>query len=193
MTMYYPEVFAKYNLLDHPFYLAWNEGKLSKEQLSLYAVQYGSFIQLISQGWEVANEESIALEEEQHYILWQKFSRSLHTEQQNITLAAVDQLVSSTNENYKIYAAALGTLYAFEAQQPGTATSKLAGLQKHYGNWNVDETYFRIHENDIAEPALLEKKINALSTEQRIIAADACEATCKSLWNSLSAIYEYAG
>ena len=31
---------AKYNLLQHPFYRDWTEGKLSKSALELYAQQY---------------------------------------------------------------------------------------------------------------------------------------------------------
>src|SRR6202021_523554 len=31
---------AKYNLLQHPFYRAWTEGKLTKKSLALYAEQY---------------------------------------------------------------------------------------------------------------------------------------------------------
>jgi pyrroloquinoline-quinone synthase len=190
MKFYYPNVFRKYNLLDHPFYLAWNEGKLSREQLSLYAQQYGLFIQLISSGWHAANEEGIALEENEHYILWQKFGKSLNGENKNIFVPAVEELVNSTTENYKNYASALGALYAFEVQQPGTATSKLAGLQKHYGKWNVDETYFKIHADDIEEPELLEEKINDLSPQDKLIAAQACETTCGLLWNALTEIYE---
>ena len=189
----YSETFRKYNLLDHPFYLAWNEGKLSCEQLSLYAQQYGSFIQLISNGWQAANEEGIATEEQEHYILWQKFGKSLNKEKINISLPAVADLVNCTKENYKNYAGALGALYAFEAQQPGTATSKLAGLKKHYSQWNVDETYFTIHADDVEEPALLEEKINLLSEKDKLTAADACETTCRLLWNALTDIYEHAG
>ncbi len=193
MKFYYSEVFSKYNLLDHPFYLAWNEGKLTREQLSLYAEQYGSFIKLISKGWQVANEESIATEEQNHYILWQKFGKSLDKENTNTALSAVEELVYSTNENCKNYAAALGALYAFEVQQPGTATSKLAGLKKHYSKWNVDETYFKIHADDIEEPELLEQKINVLSEFDKVIAENACETTCKLLWNALTDIYEHSG
>jgi pyrroloquinoline-quinone synthase len=187
----FSQVFHKYNLLNHPFYLAWNEGKLSCDQLSLYARQYGSFIRLISKGWEAANETAIAIEEQEHYKLWQKFSQSINKEKTAISLPAVDELVNSTEENFKSYAAALGALYAFEAQQPGTATSKLEGLRKHYGEQKIDETYFIIHANDIEEPALLEEKMNVLSMEEKSRAADACEATCRLLWNALTEIYEY--
>lgn len=187
----FTEIFRKYNLLEHPFYLAWNEGKLSCEQLSLYARQYGSFIQLISNGWEAINEIAIATEEQKHYELWQKFGKSLNKRKTAISLPAVDKLVNSTKENYKSYAGALGALYAFEAQQPGTATSKLEGLKKHYSQWNVDETYFTIHADDVEEPALLEEKINVLTAGEKLTAADACETICCLLWNALTDIYAY--
>ena len=66
------EIFLEYNLLNHPFYLAWSEGRLTCSQLSLYAKQYGSFIKLITEGWRSVNEETIATEEQEHYELWQK-------------------------------------------------------------------------------------------------------------------------
>ena len=34
------ETIARYSLLDHPFYTAWSEGKLTKEALAEYAKQY---------------------------------------------------------------------------------------------------------------------------------------------------------
>ena len=189
---FFTEIFSAYNLLDHPFYIAWSEGSLTRSQLSLYAKQYGSFIKLISEGWQHVNEETIAVEEEEHYELWQKFGGSLNKEVTNVSLPAVDELVSTTRENYQIYAGALGALYAFEAQQPATATSKLKGLKEHYNKWRVDETYFTIHANDIEEPALLEEKINALSAEDRSFAYDACASTCRLLYSALTNIYDYS-
>ena len=187
----YPEIFKQYNLLDHPFYRAWNEGKLTRNQLSLYAQQYGSFIKLISEGWQHAKEEAIATEEQEHYELWQKFGNSINQPVNNYFLPAVEALTISTRQNYKTYAGALGALYAFEAQQPATATSKLQGLKEHYSNWNIDETYFNIHADDIEEPALLEAKMNTLSEEEKLAAHNACEATCDLLYNALTAIYHY--
>ncbi|TKK68199.1 hypothetical protein FC093_11220 [Ilyomonas limi] len=186
------EVFLEYNLLNHPFYQAWNEGRLTCSQLSLYANQYGSFIQLISEGWQCVNEEAIAAEEQEHYELWQQFGNSLNKEVNAAFLPAVDELTSTTKENYKTYAGALGALYAFEAQQPATATSKLRGLKEHYSHWNVDETYFTIHANDIEEPALLEEKMNVLSAEDRAIAYEACASTCRLLYNALTDIYNHS-
>src|SRR5690349_14859745 len=103
-----PDVFLEYNLLNHPFYQAWSEGKLTCDQLSLYAKQYGSFIKLISEGWQCVREEAIAIEEQEHYELWQQFGNSLNNEVNHAFLPAVDALTTTTKENYRTYAGALG-------------------------------------------------------------------------------------
>jgi len=193
MQKLFSSVFEQYDLLQHPFYLAWNEGKLTKEQVAVYAGEYGSFIQLISQGWQVAGEQAIAKEEEEHYTLWKKFAESLETKNMGATIEQVNDLVSSATNNFTTYAGALGALYAFEAQQPNTASSKLKGLRKHYSQWRADETYFTIHQSDFQEPALLEEKINSLSKADKMIAAFACEETCGLLWNALTGIMDNSG
>jgi pyrroloquinoline-quinone synthase len=184
------ETLVKHNLLQHPFYLAWNEGKLTRDQLALYAGEYGSFIKLISKGWQQTGEPAIAQEENEHYELWQKFAFGLGAKNISASLPSVQNLVETTEENYQTYAGALGALYAFEAQQPDTASSKLEGLKKHYSNWNADETYFKIHATDWEEPAMLEEKINALSDADKAIAHKACESVAQALWNALTGIMD---
>ncbi|HEX5155311.1 MAG TPA: hypothetical protein VFW07_27910 [Parafilimonas sp.] len=191
MNIHFSELFKKYNLLNHPFYLAWNEGRLTQQQLALYAAEYGAFIKLISKGWQQIREQEIANEETEHFHLWQNFAISIGAGSINANLPSSKQLVSLTEESYKTYAGALGALYAFEAQQPATASSKLEGIRKHYAHWNADETYFKVHKNDLYEPALLEDKINMLSDNDKAIATSACAASCKALWDALSGIMEY--
>ena len=55
------------------------------------------------------------------------------------TISQVNELVSSVKNCFRSYAGALGALYAFEAQQPATASSKLEGIKRHYNNWQADE------------------------------------------------------
>jgi len=193
MQRVFSPVFEQYNLLKHPFYLAWNEGRLTKEQMATYAAEYGSFIQLISEGWQVTGEQAIAKEEETHYLLWKKFAESLGTKASGATIKEVEELVNSVRKSFGSYAGALGALYAFEAQQPGTASSKLEGLKEHYIHWQANETYFDIHQADFEEPALLEEKINSLSKEEKLVAALACEETCSLLWNALTGIMWQTG
>lgn len=193
MQKLFSPVFEQYNLLHHPFYLAWNQGTLTKEQMAVYAGEYGSFIQLISDGWHAVVEPAIAKEEEEHYLLWKKFAESLDSKSNGTEITEVNELVSSVRNSFGSYPGALGSLYAFEAQQPATASSKLEGLKKHYNQWGADETYFTIHQSDFLEPALLEEKINSLSKEDKLIAALACEETCSRLWSALTGIMEHAG
>ena len=119
--------------------------------------------------------------------------KALDAKNMGATIGQVNELVSSVKNCFGSYAGALGALYAFEAQQPATASSKLEGLKKHYSNWQADETYFTIHQADFEEPALLEEKINSLSKEEKLVAALACEETCSLLWNALTGIMERTG
>jgi pyrroloquinoline-quinone synthase len=191
MQKLFSTVFEQYDLLQHPFYIAWNEGKLTKDQMSVYAGEYGSFIQLISEGWKTVGEHDISKEEEEHYQLWKLFAKSLDAKNMGATISNVTDLVSSAKKNFQSYAGALGALYAFEAQQPATASSKLKGLKDNYSNWNTDETYFHIHQSDFEEPALLEEKINSLSPEEKSVAIESCKETCQLLWNALSGIMDH--
>src|ERR1700759_4702140 len=138
----------KWNLLNHPFYRAWNDGTLPAEKLKQYAAEYGAFIYTISQGWAAAGEPSIAAEEEDHFQIWKKFAGSLGVTEIHAAAKEVKELVNISNKNYSSYAAALGGLYAFEAQQPHTTASKKNGLTQHYSALKADETYFDIHMND---------------------------------------------
>jgi pyrroloquinoline-quinone synthase len=190
MNQIFSETFKQYNLLQHPFYLAWNKGTLIRDQLALYAGEYGAFIKLISTGWETIGEREIAAEETGHYELWQKFAGSIGSTQFSANLPSVRHLINTTVLNYKNYAGTLGSLYAFEAQQPATASSKLKGLRKQYSHWNIDETYFKVHENDLLEPAMLEEKMERLNPGEKAIAASACSSTCQALWDALSGIME---
>jgi len=152
--------------------------------------EYGAFIQQISEGWKRVGENEIAEEEQEHFVLWKKFADSLNAGEVEATVPQVSELVSSTNKHFQSYAGAIGALYAFEAQQPGTASSKLQGLKEHYSGWHADETYFTIHEHDFEEPALLEEKFNALSAKEKIMAQTAFENTCSRLWDALTGIMQ---
>ena len=75
-TSFYSSI-EKWNLLNHPFYRAWNNGSLPAEKLKQYAAEYGAFISTISHGWSAAGEPMIAAEESEHFEIWKKFAHSL--------------------------------------------------------------------------------------------------------------------
>jgi pyrroloquinoline-quinone synthase len=178
----------KWNLLNHPFYTAWSCGMLPAEKLKQYSGEYGTFIQLIAKGWDACADAEIANEEREHFELWKQFASSLGVQTIHADVSEVKNLTSICEEEFTSYESSLGSLYAFEAQQPNTAKSKLKGLREHYSHLHADETYFSIHENDVEEPALLLSKMEKLDLEKQQIAVASCEKTSEALWNALTGI-----
>src|SRR5688500_5982093 len=124
-------------------------GTLTHADLAVYATQYGEFIDKIAAGWEAAGDPAVAAEEREHAVLWTDFATGLNAPRPASTrLAEIDGLVALANKSFNNRPQALGALYAFEQQQPGTAKSKLEGLRKHYNLSPSAEVYFDIHQDD---------------------------------------------
>lgn len=183
------ERISKWALLKHPFYQAWEKGELPVDALRTYAREYGAFIRQMPTGWETLNDAETADEEREHTALWQDFAAGLNTEIGQAELPAAVTLVEKSSELFASPATALGALYAFEAQQPETAKTKLAGLRKHYSLPVGVEPYFEQHSANEHEAAKLLTSISALSAEDQAIALEACEQMSTALWNALTDIY----
>ena len=176
-------------LLKHPFYQAWNMGTLTVDNLGLYATQYGEFIDQIAAGWEAVGDPATAEEERDHARLWTDFASSLGVFRPAAArLPEIESLVSLSNDLFTSKASALGALYAFEQQQPGTADSKLAGLRKHYNIEPKGQVYFDIHKSDFAEPAWLAGQIDTLTEAEYAQAEDACRRMSSALWSGLDGV-----
>lgn len=176
-------------LLKHPFYQAWNMGTLTVEDLGLYATQYGEFIDHIADGWEAVGDSAIAAEERYHAVLWTDFATALDASRPaKNRLPEIENLVALANETFTNRPQALGALYAFEQQQPGTAQSKLDGLRKHYSLASYGEVYFDVHKSDEEEPRWLAEQIDTLSDEEFARAKDACERMASALWVGLDGV-----
>lgn len=182
----------QWNLLNHPFYQAWSAGTLPLQSLRDYAREYGAFITLMPQGWETLNDEETAHEEEEHIELWEQFAKALDTAIGEATIPQVISLIATTRELFSQPATALGALYAFEAQQPPTAQSKLDGLKTHYALPADVRPYFEVHSHNHHEAEKLLARIEKLNEGEKAQAAEACERMAYALWNALSGIYDKA-
>jgi pyrroloquinoline-quinone synthase len=182
------DIINRWNLLNHPFYRAWSEGTLPAEKLKTYAGEYGAFINCIPAQWRTVGNDAIAAEEQMHFGLWQDFAKSLGVPVIKSTVPEVIHLVDLSNHYSNTKATALGALYAFEAQQPHTTTSKQDGLKKFYSNIGADDRYFIIHMDDDHEVEILYNKIQQLSPADQQKALDACENACHALWDALTGI-----
>jgi pyrroloquinoline-quinone synthase len=184
-------VIAKHSLLQHPFYVAWSDGSLPVAALSDYAREYGAFIKTVAQGWDTVGSPAIARIEEEHAGVWDStFAAGLGTAVASPRTEQVARLVETSRELFAERATALGGLYAFEAQQPQTAQSKLKGLREHY--MQLPEScgeYFDLHCDDYDEPSLLAGEIDSLGDDDRERALGACERMSRGLYDALTGIH----
>jgi pyrroloquinoline-quinone synthase len=158
---------AEKNLLNHPFYQDWQTGKLSREALQLYAMQYYRHVEAFPKHLRVLAArtegpvrnvvlENLAEEEDPagpHPKLWRDFAAALGVNEEDITacpsLPGTQALVETFREvvGDRPVAEAVAALYAYESQVPEIATSKIDGLKKFYG---IDSpkalAYFAVHE-----------------------------------------------
>ena len=162
------QIIAERHLLNHPFYQAWNEGKLSKESLQAYSKEYyrqvHAFPTYVSATHAACNDietrqmllENLIEEErgdDNHPELWLRFAEGLGTQRDEVhnhkalpkTMQSVRILKQlAMSENAEVGMAAL---YAYEHQIPSVSTTKIDGLKKFY---NISDTkslsFFTEHE-----------------------------------------------
>src|SRR5438309_6323739 len=158
---------AEKSLLKHPFYQDWQAGKLSRESLQLYAAQYYRHVEAFPKHLRVLVartkgplqgliRENLAEEEDlngPHPKLWRDFAAAVGVGEDDITccpaLPGTQAVVATFREicGDRPVAEAVATLYAYEAQVPEIAATKMDGLRKFYGINRAEAlAYFAIHE-----------------------------------------------
>ncbi len=199
------------HLLNHPFYQAWMEGKLSMDTLKEYAGQYyhhvSAFPRYISathSNCTDASKREILLEnlnEEEglnntsHPQLWLDFAEGLGLKEGEVKIAKEKTAIQNVIKTFlgygkKSYAEGLAALYAYEYQVPEVASSKIEGLEKNY-SINDDKTlkFFRVHqEADIYHREACEKLINQFSPEEQKQALKSARDASSALWDFLSSL-----
>jgi len=202
---------AEKNLLKHPFYQDWQMGKLSREELQLYAAQYYRHVEAFPKHLLVLAArtegpvrdiilENLAEEENParpHPKLWRDFAEALGVNEEDITccpaLPGSQKVVETFREivGDRSVAEAVAALYAYESQVPEIATTKIDGLKNFYGvNSPKALNYFAVHEeaDKIHRAAwrgwLLE---HAHGDEEEILAAT--HEALDALWGALDAVH----
>jgi pyrroloquinoline-quinone synthase len=202
---------AEKNLSKHPFYQDWRMGKLSRQALQLYAAQYYRHVEAFPKHLRVLAArtegpirnivmENLAEEENPsrpHPKLWRDFAAALGVNEEDITacpsLPGTQTVVETFREivGDRSVTEAVAALYAYEAQVPEIATTKIDGLKKFYGvNSPRALAYFEVHEEaDKAHRAAwrgwLEEHAGADETEILATTNQALDA----LWGALDAVH----
>ena len=206
------EKLDKYHLLKHPFYKAWNEGKLTRDIIKDYAEQYyqhvKAFPRYISSTHSLCEDlekrkillENLQDEEKDgadHPKLWKNFAVALGADRNKIDSVAKEKFTTEMINNFfkngrASYAEGLASLYTYERQIPEIAETKIRGLKNHYGVSSKEGLeFFEVHKTaDVYHREACEKLLDGLSVKEKKKAEKAALSTAKHLWNFLSGIAE---
>ncbi|EQB63797.1 MAG: hypothetical protein RBG1_1C00001G1376 [candidate division Zixibacteria bacterium RBG-1] len=209
------QIIAEKNLLKHPFYQMWSQGKLSLEALRNYAKQYYHLVSVFptfisgvhsncpdlqSRQKLLSNLMDEELGEKNHPELWLRFCDGLGLRREEVldekALPEIKQLIKTfTNlTGRKSYQEGTAALYAYESQVPEIAESKIKGLKQFYGiKYPSCLEFFTVHqEGDVlharSSRQILDRTVTKKSQEEKVQKAVA--ELSQSLWDFLSAIYE---
>ena len=181
-------IVAQHDLNLHPFYQEWRAGTLPLSKLVDYSGEYGLFVSTIASGWDTIGETRYANEEREHEVLWDDFKGALGFEILT-SWPQTNTMVQAATNLFLTKAEAIGALFAFEAQQPHTAKSKLDGLNEHYALSETGKEYFVVHAEDFAEVDDLKRHIASLTDEEFARTKTACAILSAAMWGALDGIY----
>lgn len=202
------------HMLQHPFYLMWNEGTLTLDMLREYAKEYyhqvHAFPTYVSATHANCDDMEVRqmllenlVEEEQgpdnHPELWLRFADSLGVSRQEIkerrflshTRASVRILKELAGRNNP--SEGLAALYAYESQIPEISTTKIDGLKKWYGLDTKDALeFFVVHEHadEIHRTVTREALVRLCTTdEQKQAALDSAREAADAFNLLLDGVY----
>lgn len=205
-------------LLAHPFYRAWNEGRLSQRTLAEYAKQYfahvrafPTYVSAVHSRCEDLEARRLLLENlveeeqgpENHPELWLRFAEGLGVPRAEVE--ATELLPTTVESVRRMKAVAqredwgdgLAALYAYESQVPEIARTKREGLRAFYG---IDDertvSFFRVHETADVEHREQERSLmlrRARTPEEQEARLAAADEAARALWLFLDGVLEAYG
>lgn len=194
------EARSRWDVLQHPFYVRWSAGELTREELAGYAGQYRHATEAIARlsrraaeradGAERTELDRHAAEESDHVALWDGFVRAVDGDVAAEPTPETGECVAAWTEEGDL-PTSLVRLYAIESAQPAIASVKREGLAEHYGVGDgVGNAYFRVHERLDVEHAeqgraLIERHL-AGADEDALV--DAAESAYRANWRLLDGV-----
>jgi pyrroloquinoline-quinone synthase len=204
---------SAYDLLSHPFYQAWTAGKLTREDLRAYAIQYYPHVAafpeylgtLAKRVADRPTRDAILMNQadelgegspdgRSHAELWLDFAEGMGADRTPAPAAIpeVESLVAhfrSVAGNGKV-SEALAAFCAYESQVPRVAQEKARGLKEMYGAGETTCRYFTLHTTADVHHAQVWREL----LEQNLDNADAAcvlqsaEDAARALWHALDGI-----
>lgn len=205
----FEQAVAKYDLLCHPFYVAWSNGELTRTEIANYAANYYHHVNAFPQYLEKlearlgSDELKKTVEhnrrgENGHGDLWLDFAEGMGADRNCVRsekpISEIDNVVSSFSEMSEngTPAEALAMYYAYESQVPRVAEFKEKGLFDFYGADKKTAFYFTVHKTaDLEHADSWRESIETQLTKQpeladKVLAAG--EKSARVLWEALDGI-----
>jgi pyrroloquinoline-quinone synthase len=209
---------SKYDLLCHPFYHAWSEGTLTRDDLRTYSADYyhhvaafptylASFYSRLPEGelrrsvvQNLADEEGLDGNPSScpHSELWLDFAEGMGADRADVRNSQpVGEITGLMNHFRNVAkegpaAEVLATFYAYESQVPRVAKEKARGLRDMYGADAKTCGYFTLHTTaDVYHSNVWRDQLNQVvadDAEAQERALVAAENAARSLWRALDGI-----
>jgi pyrroloquinoline-quinone synthase len=213
------QIISEKSLLKHPFYQAWTDGKLTREQLKNYSLQYfhnvlafptflsGVHFNTPAFDGDVAVRQEILsnlMEEEHgeknHPRLWRNFAEALGASEAELKNSGMLSQTKNLVDTFRRvcisspFYVGLAALYVYESQVPEVAKVKIDGLKKFYQmTQEADYEFFTVHsELDIYHSQTEMALIEKFSDspEKQAEVLKAVKECAGSLWQFLDGVYE---
>ena len=181
----------RWNVLRHPFYLRWEAGELSREDLSFYAGEYRHAVVALADAATAAGNAGHAAEEAAHVDLWDDFARALDAPLEREPLVETAACADAWARRDRLEA--LAVLYAVESAQPTISETKLRGLVAHYGFSAGDPgaRYFSLHsERDVEHAQAAREALEDAAPSDTAALTAAAERALATNWRLLDGVEE---
>ncbi len=208
---------SRHDLLQHPFYQAWTEGKLRAEDLRRYAHDYyhqvAAFPTYLStlharladgplRRAVLANLCEEEIEGTPHSELWLDFAEGMGAARDEVRAGAPSESTQALVDTFREIAAkrsplaALGAFYAYESQVARIAGTKADGLRERYAADAKTCNYFTLHATwDVHHSKVWANQIDngldagTVSDERAEEILAAVEDAAVAMWKSLDGIH----
>jgi pyrroloquinoline-quinone synthase len=180
----------RWDVLKHPFYVRWERGELSRDELAFYAGEYRHAVSALAATAAVGGSEEHAAEEREHIDLWDDFAAALDAPLDREPAAETIECSEAWAAEDRLEAAAI--MYAVESSQPAISRTKLAGLVEHYGfdKGSPGAAYFALHAERDHEHAAEARSVLEIEAEpgdrERLV--EAASAALAGNWALLDGV-----
>lgn len=211
-------VIEKHSLLKHPFYQAWQDGRLSQDDLAYYAKQYYKhvrdfprYVSAVHSNTEDLATRQMLLENlneeeagsENHPELWKRFAEGLGVSRDAVENAELRPESEACVETYHALArdknplVGLAALYAYESQIPAISKTKLEGLASFYGITDErSRKFFSVHEKADVWHSKVERDAlmrGAATDADKAAVKQAVTRACEAVESLLDGVVEARG